>query len=368
MEFIQKPDTLTFAATMPNFIVGGVYEGAIVTLLKGNDTLQSESMFSTGQRLVIDLKDVINNSLRVDMPTPPIYHQKEAMGLFTLKVESGNDSLEYSFNAIRGGYEGFKIPTRYDAIEKLYTFQPVTKIITTESPEWLTFFINLNSLRVRFRFYLPHGELTATAYIDNVLSSTDAVGLYAIDCSYSQACELAIPAGGYGFAYYDVDLVASDDTIVSPTQRYIVTQATDSHRYYLFENTLGGIDTLICSGNIKKRVSLSSEVTVSNDIKDDSTNTHSLSFEQTVGIFSSDIELMWFRDFIISSQRYEVENDSLYRIIIEEADSEINLADADVVTFTFRRATEDKYSGFIRQRQELPMGLIFEGPDDVDFF
>ena len=201
MEFIQKPDTLTFAATMPNFIVDGVYNGATVTLLKGNDTLLSEDMFSSGQRLEIDVKDVINNSLSIEIPTLPIYYQKEAMDIFTLKIKCGSDTLEYSFNAIRGGYERIKIPSRYDAMRVLYTFQPATKIITTESPEWLTFFVNLEYLRVRFRFYLPHGDLTATAYIDNILYSTDSTGLYVIDCSYSHAYELAIPAGGYGFAY-----------------------------------------------------------------------------------------------------------------------------------------------------------------------
>ncbi len=369
MEFIQKPDTLTFAATMPNFIVSGVTEKASVKLLMGSEELVNETMFNSDAGLVIDVKDIVNEALSVQIPTSPIFCQNRALGLFTLEVSSEDDSLSYSFNAIRGGYEGISIPSEYNAMTVLYTFQPATKIITTDSPEWLTFFVCLRYLAVRFRYYFSDGSLRATAYIEDFYSGTP--GLYTIDCSYAKAHELSIPVGGIGYAYYDVDLVSLSNGIAypaSPTQRYLVTQATDSHKYYLFENTLGGIDTLICTGDLAKRVSYSADITENNNEMFDTANSHSLTFEQVVGVFSSDIELMWFRDFILSSQRYEVKDGNPYKIIIEDTDTEISLANADIVSFTFRRATEDKYSGFIRQRFELPTGLIFDGPDDTDFF
>ncbi|MBP3420494.1 MAG: hypothetical protein J6K74_07895 [Marinifilaceae bacterium] len=373
MEFIQKPDQLTFAATMPDFIVSGIGLSAQVTLYKDTDkVLLKETMFPSDKGLVIDVKKIINDSLRVKIPTSSIFHQDEALGLFKLVVISKGETIEYSFNALRGGYEDYNIPSRYNAMELIYSFQPSIKQITTESPEWLTFFIPLSTLRIRFRYYLSHGALCATTYIDSPYSSTkNNAGLFNIDCSYSAAYKLSLTAGGIYFAYYDVDLVSEGNgsiTPVTPTQRFLITQATNAHKYYLFENTLGGIDTLICTGDLTRRLSMSSDITISDDIKDDSSNTHSLSFEQSVGIFTSEIELMWFRDFILSSQRYEVKEEHLYQIIIEEADSEINLADADVVNFSFRRASEDKYFGFARKRMELPTGLIFDGPGDVNFF
>lgn len=372
MEFIQKPDTLTFAATMPDFIVSGVQGSAKVTLKKGSEDLLSETMFKSERGLVIDVKKVVNDSLRVKIPNEVFFYQNEAMGYFTLKVESDGQTLEYSFNAIRGGCEGISIPTRYDAMDVLYTFQPATKFITTDSPEWLTFFLlSLNILRIRIRYYSSDGALINETLLGNPASDSTEAGLYSIDCSYSNILNLRQPGSYFDFAFYDVDLVTYSEGVVSPitpTQRYLVTRATDSHQYYLFENTLGGVDTLICNGDLKQRLSLSSDITISNDIKDDSQNVHSISFEQSVGIFSSDIEIMWFRDFLLSSQRYQEENGSLYKIIIEDADSEINLANADVVSFIYRRANEDKYCGFIRQRMELPTGLIFDGPDNVNFF
>lgn len=372
MEFIQKPDTLTFAATMPDFIVSGVQGSAKVTLKKGSEDLLSETMFKSERGLVIDVKKVVNDSLRVKVPNEVCFYQNEAMGYFTLTVESDGQVLEYSFNAIRGGYEGFSIPSTYNAIEVLYSFQPATKVITTESPEWLTFFCtSMSTLRLRFRYYNSVGNLIEYALLPSPVTTAGDSGLYSIGCSYENARGYLPPPGVIDFAFYDVDMVSvSDDNItpVTPTQRFLITQATNAHKYYLFENTLGGIDTLICTGDLTRRISMSSDITMSDEIKDDSSNIHSLSFEQSVGIFSSEIELMWFRDFVLSSQRYEVENDSLYKIIIEDTDTEISLANADIVSFTFRRATEDKYSGFIRQRLELPTGLIFDGPDDTDFF
>ena len=372
MEFIQKPDSLTFAATMPDFVVSGVQESANVTLKKGSETLLSETMFKSESGLVIDVRKIVNDSLKVKIPNDVFFYQNEAMGYFTLTVESYGQTLEYSFNAIRGGCEGISIPSRYDAMNVLYTFQPATKFITTDSPEWLTFFLqNLVALRIRIRYYSSDGTMINENLLSNPVSDATKAGLYSIDCSYFNICNLRQPGSYFDFAFYDVDLVTYSEGVVSPvsaTQRYLVTQATDSHKYYLFENTLGGVDTLICTGNLTRRISRSSEITISDEIKDDSSNTHSLSFEQSVGIFTSEIELMWFRDFILSSQRYEVEDKHLYKIIIEDADSEINLANSDVVNFVYRRANEDKYCGFVRQRMELPTGLIFDGPDNTNFF
>ncbi len=120
------------------------------------------------------------------------------------------------------------------------TNQPSEKHITKNSPEWLTYFDADHSLTVKARIYPVTGSHTDISITSgNTGATTIDVSCARIKSLVSAAAELK--------GFYDILLMAGNT--VKATQRYIVEKASGRERCFLFINSLGGIDTLICRGD-----------------------------------------------------------------------------------------------------------------------
>jgi len=145
-------------------------------------------------------------------------------------------------------------------LSKFLTWQSNGKLVRTDQPERLYFLTNFTpspkSLNLRVRaFYADHSADTFTAKtVDNVTPMT----VYSVPVGFS---ELKLQARPKQVIWYEVWLSNENGQQVSETRFYRVDRfAYESVKYILFQNSLGGYDTIRCVGSASESISISRQL------------------------------------------------------------------------------------------------------------
>ncbi|MDQ6479796.1 DUF5977 domain-containing protein [Dyadobacter sp. LHD-138] len=145
-------------------------------------------------------------------------------------------------------------------LSKFLTWQPDGKLVRTDQPERLYFLTNFTpsprSLNLRARvYYADNSAETFTAKtVDNVTPMT----VYSVPVGYS---ELNLQARTKPVTWYEVWLSNENGEQVSETRFYRIDRfAYESVKYIVFQNSLGGYDTLRCVGSASESVSINRQI------------------------------------------------------------------------------------------------------------
>ena len=237
-------------------------------------------------------------------------------------------------------------PTLPTAIKRSFlTIQPSVKKTTINSPEYLSYYF-LSGQRVMVKFYRKNGT-TETVSLFDTSSLSDVC--FTIDVSFKRVVGFSSAWPNILQPYYDVFVVDASGNRISNTQRYQVVDETGREKYYIFANSLGGIDTLICSGDLTQNPEVEYGVgnfdgkLVQLDDSDDS-----VVYKQNSGYISR-INEQWMRDFMMTKGlKYLFDPDTckVKPIVITETNAEINdhnvfasfdfsykVSDGDMMTF-----------------------------------
>ncbi|MFR5659502.1 MAG: hypothetical protein ACLUDU_16695, partial [Butyricimonas faecihominis] len=135
---------------------------------------------------------------------------------------------------------------------------------------------------------------------------------------------------------------------------------------YLFENTLGGIDTVLFSGEFAEKINTESTITTVFGESMDSDIDFTFACEQNTGFIPSLDYARWLRGFFISKQRYHV-TDATRLIYLRESENEFVLNTINDFTFEFFYSIQTKYNYVIRNNEVLPKLLEFPEVDNTPF-
>ena len=193
-------------------------------------------------------------------------------------------------------------------------------------------------VRIYFRSIAPIEKHLGDCALDN--------SIYRIDCSYQRIYDLVkahIPPGEEIVAYDICGIATSDSYSAVMPQRFIVLPYDSGNRYFFFQNTLGGFDTIIAFGStksistsdVKTSIVRRRESEVANDFKE--------SWETNTGYINSEVEKGLWQEFLRSTNRYILLPDGTARnIVLEESKAEHTQHKVGSFTFKYHYAEQDK--------------------------
>lgn len=162
------------------------------------------------------------------------------------------------------GWKDLFFTTYLDATRKFLTWQPQDKLVDRQQPEFLYFLVNFTPaptlLTLRCRVYYADGS--GETYTVRSLANVGQYQVYGVPVGVA-ALGLAAKetAAGKEAFRYEVWLNNQDGHQVSEVRRYLINRAYQRNvRYLLFANSLGGFDTLRCTGQVSESIALTTRL------------------------------------------------------------------------------------------------------------
>lgn len=225
----------------------------------------------------------------------------------------------------------------------------------THQPEYLSYYA-VETCSVKITVYFPDGSANET------LLALEMGNLHTIDVSYLKISGKFERAVGC----YDVWVENENGQRLTYVQRYILSPSNTDTNVYLFENTLGGIDSVVFTGKFTEKIQTEGTVTTVLEESTDSDIDLNFSCEQNTGFIPSIDYARWLRSFFVSKQRYHVSG-ALRRIYLRESENGFTINSLNDFTFEFFYSKQTKYDVVTRNRDDLPHLLEFPEVDSIPF-
>jgi len=351
----QSPDALSLAGNLKTFKISST-ESVQFRLLKGGVELLNQR-YEPGADgvLEIDVKAVVFASLAYTMNSANAYVQSSIAADFTGEV----DGVSFAFRAVRGGVANLADTSSNWLRDHFLSWQPKIKPVTYYTPEWLTYY-GVQAANIKLLATFENGSKQAIT-----LSSVAAGTAVTVNVQYASI------AGRLGNTYptfYKVWAETTGGARLTDEQFYTYAeQISDDEEWYLFENSLGGLDTFRAYG-------------VNNF---DGTHTHNIAeFGDTYNEYDVETERIynkntgyldeyaraWLLDFFPSRAKFVYADNTIRKIVV--TDSDVKYASSDLpsaYSFSYKFADKTQYLNLIRNESELPANLVVPNLDAPDF-
>ncbi len=330
---IQGPQSGEYytKAQLPSFKVRS--NGTLdVEVLSNNTTIFSGSYMPDFNNTVeFDIIDVLDTLLATKFDGSYSYVQNNFILSPVVRLSDNDNSATVTFKVMN---INARIKS-FDAIRQNFlTLQPAVKKITARTPERLTYLFSEAGQKVMLRFYRKNGtDETVTLYSFNMSVSMCVT----LDVSFMTVIQYSNTFSDNIRPYYDVFVVDAKNTRISNTQRYLLGDESGREVYYMFTNSLGGIDTISCLGHLVESAAVQyniGEMSGSLVQLDDSVDRVERS--QVSGYVPAK-QSGWIVDFVMTKgfkAVYYPETGKLRRIVLKESGTEINNHEV-FTSFTF---------------------------------
>ncbi len=357
MEIIQYPGDFNFSGNIKDVVI--VSDLTVTLKLNVDDaTLVNEQYTASGNQVKISLRNLFDQILSIEIPDSDIFVQRNAVKEISAEVSEPFYHTSFRFNVIKGGLDNNTEDLFLFLRSNWLTFQPQIKFVTRHQPEYLSYFATAGSgSNVKVKAYFADNT-TETKDITNIALYT----FVTLNVSFAHINSLFEKQVGY----YDVWVENVFDGRLSYIQRYILTPSAGNEQVYVFENTLGGFDTVVFTGQLIEGINTSGIIATKDETSLDSDIDFSIIYEQNSGFVPTIDHAHWLREFFLSKQRYHV-TDSFKRIYIEESENKFELKALNSFSFEFRYAKQSRYSNIIRNQEALPELLEFPQLDNLFF-
>ena len=351
MTIVQQPDSLSFCGNLKDFIITGESEISF-SLYSGSTILIAETYTAYNNKIIIPCKKVIEQQFTICLPDTDVFVQTR--GVLDFNAHIGDTTV--SFRVIKGGIGDAAEVSTVFLKSQFLTLQPQQKQTLTWQPEFLNYYTQ-EQCRLKLRAYFADGTNE-----EKYIADMETGKLYTIDLSFLKVNGKFEKQVGY----YDAWIENTAGNRLTYIQRYILTHPKDNSQIYVFENTLGGLDSVCFTGLFSEKLETNGNITTINDESSDSDIDFSVIYEQNTGYIPTFEYIRWLRGFFLSCQRYHV-TDSFRKIYIEESENTFRLTELNSYTFEFRYSLQSKY-GFVTRNQEmLPELLEFPAGDKLFF-
>ena len=306
--------------------------------------------------ITINLRDIVHTLLECEFP------RQTGVTDFTYLSITLTDTATtktYRFQVIAGGVAApRKVGLDWWA-RNFLTWQGQIVTMPAWQPQWLSV-VKLNRdpqfLRIKSRLYTAEGiERTQDIF------TASEEGIVRINVSFELLWRNICVSEELTPIAYDIyglrlNSVSEPDTAGAKNypfaQRYILRSGNFRDRCFLFQNSLGGFDTIIASGlstllpegEVDTFINQGREVELSND--------YTSIWQQNTGYISSSSIARQWQEFLHSSNRYLYADGEWKQIIVTEY--EVKHKEAALNSYTFKYHLSEKDEANYYDRAELP--------------
>lgn len=355
MAIIQKPDSLSMSGNMKKFIISSASQ--IAFELKEGPSVLLSATYEPGPdgRATIDVKDIIESRLSYLIKYENIYEQTGIVKTFTTII----DGVTSTFKVICSGVANLQDTSANWLRSNFLTWQPANKQITYYSPEWLTYFA-LESCNIKLKGTFPdNAEQTIT------LGSCEAGKAFTVNVQY------ALISGLLGQQYpthYDVWVESQAGTRLSYIQRYLYSDIkSHQEQWFLFENSLGGLDTIRTSGDTDLDAIHEHKISNIGDTSFEYEVDTTRSYTKNTG-YLADYERRWLLDFFPARAKYIYTAGALRAITVTESDVKYSVSDLpSSYNFKYIFSETTPYLNLIRNEGSVPENIVIPNHDLPNF-
>lgn len=165
---------------------------------------------------------------------------------FTIVAENYviNGGLSYEEYAENNFFNSY-----FTRVLPFLTWQPTRKRVFLDQPEFLYFivpFSGTTTFKLRIKIHYKNGsEFTHTKFSQGSLNKYE---VYCIPAGYNQL-GIADYKSGLEVLWYELNVIDQNSNALSEVRRYDIEQGHYPYRrYFLYQNSLGGSDTIVCVG------------------------------------------------------------------------------------------------------------------------
>lgn len=299
-------------------------------------------------KILLRTSDIVNNYA---IEYNPRLDQNYVIGGITLdritiKVSIDNVVSEFIIDYIPGGYNALELKDEYEFLKHNFlTNRPQITYTSLGIKEILSFVIYNQGPDSTKDYTTIVRKLQATVYLNNGTTTTVSLGtiradcqMYLLDCSLTKIASKISGQNANDIVAYDVYGVNDGDNYTNP-QRFIVRPLDSSYSYFLFQNKLGGFDTITATGEVISSTKSNIQTSIVRRIETEVNNDLTRSWEVNTGYIVSAQEENWWLEFFGSTNKYILFADGTYRrIILEEYKAERTHQSCGSFTFKYHYA------------------------------
>ena len=370
IQVLLYPDALSMVGSMNAFeiyndsktdvVFALRYQGAEQNIVQHTYTPNDE------HRITVDVKDIILPLLAFELKddsTP--YVQENIMKAFSAEIYEVGDAgnrKEFSFSVIRAGVDKLADSAENFLKNNFLTWQPQVKAVTYYSPEFLTYYA-AEACAVKCKAYLWNG----TGYTESEITLAHLTE----GCVYTIPVQYAIIAKALNQktpSYYDVWVEKEGGDRLTYVQRYYASDMkSEEEEWFLFENSLGGVDCFRAYGNSENTAEHTHNVA---EIEDDSEEYRvdtTRKFKKNTGYLDGK-ERLWLLDFFPSLGKYVYHRNSWRKITVTESDVNYEAKELPSnYTFTYKYSDARPYLNLSRASGESLKQMDIHLPDIGNF-
>lgn len=360
---IQIPEKLSLSSNIPDVIISSTKE-VHFTLYVGNENYGSKLLLDelltpdADGRITVSIADVITSELSFTMPDgEDTVVQKEIMKDFAIWLDN---EFAYTFTALRCGVERLSDTVSNFLRANFLTWQPQSKEVTYNQPEWITFCDPLGDrCLLKARFYHTDGTTSSC-----IIASCSEKAVMTVNVQFLRIWALG---SGDRYGYFDIWVELASSSVLTYTQRYILTRQRPLDRFFLCENSLGGLDTFRFSGEVSFVPEIKySQICKQGKLSADLPETDRI-WTQNTGMLNG-TEQQWVWELFRAQQVYTLRNGEIIPIVIKASSVQTSVKD-NLCNLSFDYSlSEDKGLTTVVRSGQLPENIEIPGPDDTLFF
>lgn len=352
IQVLLYPDALSMVGSMNAFEIFSTSKADVVFALryKGSSANIVQHTYTPNDknRITLSVKDIILPLLSFEVKdSSEPYAQPNIMKSFVAtlyEVGSEGSKKEFTFSVIRAGVDRLSDSATNFLKNNFLTWQPQVKAVTYYSPEFLTYYATATSV-MKCKAYMWNG----TAYEEKevvLMNHMNAGTVYTVPVQYAIIAKKI--GGSIQPSYYDI-WVEQDGKRVTYVQRYYASaMKSEEEEWFLFENSLGGVDCFRAYGNSENTAEHTHNVA---EIEEDSEEYRvdtTRKFKKNTG-FLDKKERLWMLDFFPSLGKYVYHGNSLRKITVTESDVNYEAKELPSnYTFTYKYSDARPYLNLTR--------------------
>lgn len=351
---ISHPAALSLAHNLGKFKISSESEVRFKLSL-GEVVLIDESYTPSFDNVIeIDVKDIVIQELAFTLPNTVLFEQIEIVKTFSADI----DGTVVTFRAIRAGVENFSSSAATWLKNNWLTWQPQVKSVGYSQPEWLSYYAQENC-NVKVKFYMTD----KTTYVYS-LASLSANKCYSINTQFERIMGLH---EGSKQGYFDIWVQDSEGVVLSYIQRYIYKESEDNDDIFLFENSLGGIDSASLSGASVFAPEAEHSSALYNEESEQLEGIVNRYYQKSSG-WKSKIEAAWLWEIFRAKRAYKLDGAVIRKITIKDSSiSESSQEDMKSFDFVYRMALDKGLLNIPRSADPLPSNLEITTPEGLFF-
>lgn len=370
IQVLLYPDALSLVGSMNVFEIYNDSKTDVVFALRYHgaeqNIVQHTYTPNDEHRITVDVKDIILPLLAFELKddsTP--YIQENIMKAFSAEIYEVGDAgnrKEFSFSVIRAGVDKLADSAENFLKNNFLTWQPQVKAVTYYSPEFLTYYA-AEACAVKCKAYLWNG----TGYTESEITLAHLTE----GCVYTIPVQYAIIAKDLNQktpSYYDVWVEKEGGDRLTYVQRYYASDMkSEEEEWFLFENSLGGVDCFRAYGNSENTAEHTHNVA---EIEDDSEEYRvdtTRKFKKNTGYLDGK-DRLWLLDFFPSLGKYVYHRNSWRKITVTESDVNYEAKELPSnYTFTYKYSDARPYLNLPRVSGESLKQMDIHLPDIGNF-